>query len=315
MKNVIIINSYANNKERRDILIESINKFKKLNLDIILISNFKDDKDVQNSVDHYLYDADNYLLPKNKSPLNWFADAHETIHLFHPGTSYIVYKNMCTAIAYANFMNYKKFFYSEFDVDFSNEDLLKINSIFNILDSKKIWLCKFNKAVESYSTISFAGDAKFFTESLFRIKDISEWNTVQPFSTNTESLEYIFPIILKHIKNEIHVEEKTLNEFFTLSKINVFNSYTNVNLAYNNELIEEPILFTITDDGEYELYIDKNLIFKRNFKSGIWLKQRIKVNQNDTEIKLLFNKKMIYNKKINMSNIEELKSKAIRYKL
>jgi len=43
MKNVIIINSYANTDHSRNVLIDCINKLKKLNIDIILISNYQDD--------------------------------------------------------------------------------------------------------------------------------------------------------------------------------------------------------------------------------------------------------------------------------
>jgi len=59
MKNVIIINSYANTDERRSVLINCINKLKKLNIDIIIISNYQDDQYIQSLTDYYIYDVDN----------------------------------------------------------------------------------------------------------------------------------------------------------------------------------------------------------------------------------------------------------------
>ncbi len=233
MKNVIIINSYANTAERRNVLINCINKLKKLNINIIIISNYQDDQYIQSLTDYYLYDDDNFLLSKDKSPLNWFADDKETVHVFHDGTSYIVYKHICTSISFAKNLQYKNFLYLEFDVDFSESDIDKIDIILNqCLVDVKMWMCNFHSynkpAIESRL---FAGNVDFFLENFILVKSIDDWYNKYPFSTTSDTLEYIFPKLVNHINESIHFTNTSVGEFFNSSKVDIFSAYSFINLA------------------------------------------------------------------------------------
>jgi hypothetical protein len=317
MKNVIIINSYANTDERRNVLINCINKLKKLNIDIILISNYQDDGYVQSLTNYYIYDDDNFLLPKDKSPLNWFADDKETVHVFHRGTSYIVYKNICTSISFAKNLQYKNFFYLEFDIDFSELDLDKIDVILNhSLVDAKMWMCNFHSYNKpSIESRLFAGNVDFFLENFILVKSIDDWYTKSPFSTSSDTLENIFPQLVNHIKESIYFTNTCVGEFFDTSKFDVFNAYSFINVAYNIENKFEPVLFIIAKSGKYNVLINDETIVNKNCLHNEWIKTRFTVSNNLTNLKVLFNDTIVFEENVNLENIENFKNKCVLYKL
>jgi hypothetical protein len=317
MKNVIIINSYANTDERRNVLINCINKLKKLSIDIILISNYQDDGHVQSLTDYYIYDVDNFLLPKDKSPLNWFADDKETIHLFHGGTSYIVYKHICVSISFAKNLQYKNFLYLEFDVDFSESDIDKIDFVLNqCLVDKKMWMCNFNSfdrlAIESRL---FAGNIEFFLENFTLVKSIDDWDNKYPFSSSSDTLEYIFPQLVYHIKESIHLTNMSVGEFFNSSKFDIFNAYSFINVAYNVENKFVPLLFIITKNGKYNVMIDNKMILNKYCIHNEWIKLRFTISEDLSNLKVLFNDSVVFEENVNLENIENFKNKCVLYKL
>jgi len=317
MKNVIIINSYANTDERKSVLINCINQLKKLNIDIILISNYQDDNNVQSLTDYYLYDDDNFLLPKDKSPLNWFADDKETVHVFHGGTSYIVYKNICTSISFAKNLQYKNFLYLEFDVDFSESDIDKIDIILNqCLVDVKMWMCNFHSydrpAIESRL---FAGNVDFFLENFILVKSIDDWYNKYPFSTTSDTLEYIFPKLVNHINESIHFTNTSVGEFFNSSKLDIFSACSFINLAYNSDNKFQPLLFIITKSGKYNVLINDEMTVSRNYSNNEWIKTRFVISNDLTNLKVLFNDAIVFEENINLENIENFKNKCVLYKL
>jgi hypothetical protein len=317
MKNVIIINSYANTDERRNVLINCINKLKKLNINIIIISNNQDDQYIQSLTDYYLYDDDNFLLPKDKSPLNWFADDKETVHVFHGGTSYIVYKHICTSISFAKNLQYKNFLYLEFDVDFSESDIDKIDIILNqCLVDVKMWMCNFHSydrpAIESRL---FAGNVDFFLENFILVKSIDDWYNKYPFSTTSDTLEYIFPKLVNHINESIHFTNTSVGEFFNSSKLDIFSACSFINLAYNSDNKFQPLLFIITKSGKYNVLINDEMTVSRNYSNNEWIKTRFVISNDLTNLKVLFNDSIVFEENINLENIENFKNKCVLYKL
>jgi hypothetical protein len=317
MKNVIIINSYANTDERKSVLINCINQLKKLNIDIILISNYQDDNNVQSLTDYYLYDDDNFLLPKDKSPLNWFADDKETVHVFHGGTSYIVYKNICTSISFAKNLQYKNFLYLEFDVDFSESDIDKIDIILNqCLVDVKMWMCNFESYdIPAIESRLFAGNVDFFLENFILVKSIDDWYNKYPFSTTSDTLEYIFPKLVNHINESIHFTNTSVGEFFNSSKLDIFSARSFINLAYNSNNKFQPLLFIITKSGKYNVLINDEMTVSRNYSNNEWIKTRFVISNDLTNLKVLFNDSIVFEENINLENIENFKNKCVLYKL
>jgi hypothetical protein len=317
MKNVIIINSYANTDHRRNVLIDCINKLKKLNIDIILISNYQDDIHVQSLTDYYVYDSDNFLLPKDKSPINWFIDDKELVHIFHKGTSYIVYKNICTSISFAKNLQYKKFLYLEFDVDFSESDIDKIDIILNqCLVDAKMWMCKFKSYdIPSIESRLFAGNIDFFLENFILVKSIDDWYNKYPFSTTSDTLENILPKLVNHTNESIYATNTSVGEFFNSSKFNICSALSFINIAYNVENKFEPLLFIIAKTGKYNVLINDETIVNKNCLHNEWMKTRFTISNNLTNLKVLFNEDIVFEENVNLENIENFKNKCVLYKL
>jgi hypothetical protein len=317
MKNVIIINSYANTDHRRNVLIDCINKLKKLNIDIILISNYQDDSHVQSLTDYYIYDSDNFLLPKDKSPLNWFADDKESVHVFHKGTSYIVYKNICTSISFAKNLQYKNFLYLEFDVDFSESDIDKIDIILNqYLVDAKMWMCNFySYDMPAIESILFAGNIDFFLENFILVKSIDDWYNKYPFSTTSDTLENILPKLVNHTNESIYATNTSVGEFFNSSKFNICSALSFINIAYNVENKFEPLLFIIAKTGKYNVLINDETIVNKNCLHNDWMKTRFTISDDLSNLKVLFNDSVVFEENVNLENIENFKNKCVVYKL
>lgn len=313
--NVIIVGSYANTDKKEVTLKRCISQLKKLNLNIILVSNFDDADDVKRSVNHYIYDSENTLLSKEKSPVKWFADSKETIHIHHKGNSYMCCKHMHIAIEFAK-NKYDNFVYIDYDSIISDEDLHKINDIFEKLRYKKVWMCDFiANGEEFYDTTFFAGNVNFFSKNVRLAKSIDEWNNLPPYSYMNETLEKIFPVLLNSYTNEIHFTGIPSRKYFDKSEIDVFSAYSSANIAYNNEDKSNPIVFIITSKGKYEILIDGVVSYKNNHEKGNWIKHPIKIENHFKNIKVKFNDDILIDTNLNFSNIEELKENCIRYKL
>jgi hypothetical protein len=283
----------------------------------MIISNYQDDQYIQSLTDYYIYDVDNILLPEDKSLWNWFANDKETIHVFHRGTSYIVYKHICTSISFAKNLQYKNFLYLEFDVDFSESDIDKIDIILNqCLVDVKMWMCNFHSydrpAIESRL---FAGNVDFFLENFILVKSIDDWYNKYPFSTTSDTLEYIFPKLVNHINESIHFTNTSVGEFFNSSKLDIFSACSFINLAYNSDNKFQPLLFIITKSGKYNVLINDEMTVSRNYSNNEWIKTRFVISNDLTNLKVLFNDSIVFEENINLENIENFKNKCVLYKL
>ena len=59
--------AYAPDSFRENLLRDLINKIKTLNIDIILVSHSPQSNDIINSVNYYLYDKENLLIPLHET--------------------------------------------------------------------------------------------------------------------------------------------------------------------------------------------------------------------------------------------------------
>jgi hypothetical protein len=82
MKNIVIINSYANTEEKVNLLLNYVKQVKKTNCDILLTSHLPLPQNIVTLVNYYIYDKENFLLPKERSPATWYADHEEYISLY-----------------------------------------------------------------------------------------------------------------------------------------------------------------------------------------------------------------------------------------
>ena len=115
MKNIIIINSYANTEEKVNLLLNYVKQVKKTNYDILLTSHLPLPPNIVALVNYYIYDKENFLLPKERSPVTWYADYEEYISLYCSRHGYAIIKNVYNALHFAKSLGYTDFIFSEYD--------------------------------------------------------------------------------------------------------------------------------------------------------------------------------------------------------
>ena len=237
--------------------------------------------------------------------------------MFHEGTSYIVYKNICTSISFAKNLQYKKFLYLEFDVDFSESDIDKIDIILNqCLVDAKMWMCNFESYdIPSIESRLFAGNIDFFLENFILVKSIDDWYNKYPFSTTSDTLENILPKLVNHTNESIYATNTSVGEFFNSSKFNICSALSFINIAYNVENKFEPLLFIITKTGKYNILINDETIVNKNCLHNEWMKTRFTISDDLSNLKVLFNDSVVFEENINLENIENFKNKCVVYKL
>ena len=315
MKNVIIVNSYINSKEKEKILKENLLQLKKYGKDIILISNSILSEEIIEFSNNYIYNKENLLLPKERSPLKWFADNVETIHLYAESNSLAITKNLFYALNFAKINEYDNFIFIEYDNIINEKDFSLLDKIFFTLLNKNAFFTKFeNNLPISYDTKLFAGRINFFLNEIILPYNIEMWNNTYPYSVLNDTLEYIFPILFEKYKDEVEIIDNKLNEYFLHSKFDFFSITNDVNIVYNNDNLEKPILFLVGANSEYIITINKK-IYQIYLRNGEQKKYNLDISNKNCYISIIKNNEFYKKYELNLENILYYKDKAIKYNL
>ncbi len=82
-------------------------------------------------------------------------------------------------------------------------------------------------------------------------------------------------------------------------------------MIYNLNDKFKPLFFYITsEDGEFELIVNNQTIFKVECNKSNWLLHFIDINEIDTEIVFKYNNEILFDRIVNINTIENLKSIA-----
>jgi hypothetical protein len=323
MKNIIIINSYANTDEKLNVLFNYILQIKKSNNHILLTSHLPLPSNIVELVNYYIYDKENLLLPIERSPVVWFADYEEYINLNCSRHAYTIIKNVYNSLNFAKSLGYKNFIFSEGDCVFNNEGVDKLQCIYDILENtnKKLFMFKlenqiYNKHKFLYITNFFAGNIDYFLKNIPLVKSFEEWCNVPPYSNGSEMLESLFVEMIQPLLNETHEETRPINSYFNESEIDVFHTFDNFyQILYNLENKNKPVFFTVGNGGYYELTINNQLVVSRHYNRGELFKYKFDINENDTIVQLKINDIVVITRSINVSTVEECKKFGVRGKI
>jgi hypothetical protein len=133
------------------------------------------------------------------------------------GHALAVVKNIYNGINYANYLNYRFFFYLECDNLFAQEDLPKIQILKNSMFLKSKHMIIFNHMFNEhpiYETLIFGGNPKYFLENIFLPKTDDE------FLGQKMSLEDFFHFSHKNLEESFYIVPSPSDEYFTNSRIN-----------------------------------------------------------------------------------------------
>jgi hypothetical protein len=309
IKDLIIVDTYPNTEEKKILLKNYLLQLKKSGKDILLVSHYPIDSDIFKIVNYFIYDEENFLLPKEKCPILWFADAAETVHLYQHKHCYAIVKNMYQSILYAKNMGYENFIFTEYDTILADEDISKIDNIFSVIkENKTAFIFSYHNYELLMSTNFFAANINFFINNIPLVKSIDECYTTYPYSHTTESIEFIFSSIFTSMIDKIHVEKLSIYEYFLNSKINVHNIFETPNpFVYNIDNQNIPTIFMITKNATYKIFVNGNIVYEKKHAEHEWLKLPIVVDNESTRVVILKNDLIISDSILNKESLEKLK--------
>ena len=320
MKNIVIVNSYANTEAKLELLRNYVTQLRKLGHDILLTAHLPLPEDVIRLAEYYIYDKENFLLPKEQSAVTWFADDEEYINIYSQRHSYAIMKNVYIGLHFAKSMGYDNFIYSEYDATLTDGGLPLLQKMLDTVSQtdKKLFFFKqnytgFNSYGTVYQTFVFSGNINFFIDNIPLVKSFEEWCSVYPYANSSEQLETMFVQMLTPIIEHVHEELTEVEEFFGDTKLNVHNILEyNFPIIYNMENPNLPLFFVICTGGFYELIVNGRTIVAADFPAGFWLKTKFEIGDSDTTVILKQNGEVVVSKTVNINSIQPLKDIAIR---
>lgn len=259
---VVVVNAYANNKEKTDTLKECLKQLRKTGKEIILSTHFPVGTDIQRLVDYYVYDCNNPML--DKGCFYWFESDDIFYRSNRFGLSTKAYANMSAlknGVEFAQRIGKKFFYYMEYDSIIDDSELHKLGDLRSRIDSegKKGYaqvvtqdaddFCEYSiqhKPDDSLSLIFFAFYTEFFLKNFDFANDKDEY---QRRSKDVMGLEWFFydnmQFVLKDITKDYSC--RTFPVYFENSK---FGSCADgENLRHYIDIIREE------DDGNIILII------------------------------------------------------------
>lgn len=223
---IIVLNSYPNTIERKTILKNSLEQFKKSNKEILLVTHYPVDIEIQQLVDYFIYDKRNQML--DESILTWYANGKfylQTLCGKFGCASYAGLLSIQNAICFAKNLGKKLVYYFEYDCLISDYDLKRINLLKNEIYKKGkrgyVRLDSHGKDIKNkgMTTLFFIIEVDLFFENFNIIKNPDEYkNNV----SNGIALEfYFYQGLSKNLSQLEVVESDYLKENFPNSIFNL----------------------------------------------------------------------------------------------
>ena len=131
MKNLIGITCYPINDIQVKMLDDCINSLKPLGYDIMVLSHYPIDINIQKKVNFVHYDSDNPFLPSEMTQHNFLVTDFFESKVFNSGHALAISKNMNTLFNFAQSLDYDYCICVEFDCKFNEEDVQKIPKLIN----------------------------------------------------------------------------------------------------------------------------------------------------------------------------------------
>jgi hypothetical protein len=269
MKEIVILSCWPSTEDRENQLLNLIKQFKKLNKEILIASHYPIPDYIVSQVDYYIYDKTN-TLHTNKTLKTYPADYYFKNEKFEINAITIAHSaaisRICNlAFNFIEHLGYEYFIFLESDVEFDENDLIKLNNIKQDLteNNKKLFFFKLgafeypywenNGIFEIYETACFGGILKEFNSKIVFPKTLDEWNQILILDKNNHGLEYFVTNVFNKHKEDYHILNSTRKEFSN-SKINSSSTlgYDGVYCNTSNENL--PVLFFLNEGTKIKTY-------------------------------------------------------------
>ena len=268
-KKIVIIDVYATQKEKLDLLRNCISSIKPLGNPIMIVSHCVLPENIIETIDYYLYDADNTFNNNNVFGFKRYdgITINTNINKSH---EFPIIRSIRLALGCAISLGFDFFYFTEFDHEYSINGINQIKSLEKELIDKKKDLVFFypEEAIfgeivgEYFESCFFLGKLQYFFEkfNLYFPNDLDIYNKY--FASNFPNcLEHFFWKLFKDSNNILI--NKYAKEYFYDSKINI-SSYRSIDYKIIPEENSDHCYVVISNNDsieyEYEIYQNNKML-------------------------------------------------------
>jgi hypothetical protein len=304
MREAVLIGAYTNTIEKELTLIETILDWKKYNLPVILSTHYPVNNNIQNLVDYYIFDKEQYLDPAIMNQHIYSCSSFEIVANFdrpyHAPAALIAYQNAIRLLD----NKYDFIYLQDYDV------MLNKNKIFEYTRSSEflkynMFMCNWYNIPDSYATNTIFFRNNYFTKLWGDIRIPKDFlDLVRSTGSNNLLIEGLAKrlISIKNLKDDVYIfnndqRDEFLGEF---TKHMADDNIPRIYLASTTQ--NQHILFIVNPTGreiEFQLngwefitnkVLNKNIILHGNL-CMYWT-----VYNENTKLTITYeNNKKIYN--------------------
>ena len=297
MKTLIVIDTYPSSGKKYQELIDCIDSLKPTGLDILVTSHYPVGQDVQQKINHYIYDSNNLLIPSYQK--NFWGNEYFFCEYYLPYHGPAICLNWHNGFNFAKLHGYEFVVYISSDCVFSLEDSDRLVELIKLCNENQKKGFVFNPQEWIVHPCDQPEQGKFIWETLifgFSVEDFllnfSPPNNLDNYNLlpcQGYLLEINFYIKLQPLKKEIHVISSSSSQFFNKSKIDLSSSVT-----FFCDLIKinspEPRLIFLLLLGKniqnmtVKLFIDSQPILDNLFHAHSWFYKEFTTSGNQLKI-------------------------------
>lgn len=296
---IIIIDVYLNNDRRTTFLSETLDKFKKLKLPILLISNSVIPIDIQSKVDYIFYNKKNILFTENYDKYNelyyWFGYDnffYENYEYNKQPHGLSVLCNLTNSVNFVKNLGFKNFIHLEWDFLINDDEIKNLNEIIETFNSKSykgcfIYMKKNNWGMPEFPFHFWIADINFWLKYFPEIKNEQDYKNFifkKNNNLNFENAERTLYLSFKDVLNELYIIDENIfsKKIMQKSKFNCFMTDASMNECNSNDV------FRGLSKPHFKSKIQNKLIvatWNRNNKNKIITKYTIEFDNKKIELK------------------------------
>ena len=273
LKQIFIIDCYADNNEKFDVLRKNIQSINPLQIDILLVTHCIIPEDIISMVKYYVYDADNtfneinFNTFYNVSGVNFDLQTKTTPDMGIKSHEFPIVKSIRNALSFAKSAGYESFMFSEYDNIFTKNDLSKIQKLyFNIFKYNKAFIM-LKQNEDAVETIFFSGIVNDMLDMVNKYfpKTVEQYNLDFTYRW-PYSLEIFFKeMALTNIQSG-QIIDKTFTQFFEAEEKNIFRvGAVSTGILPDTNTNKYYLYVSNKDNVEYTILIKENDIVINTF--------------------------------------------------
>jgi hypothetical protein len=211
MKEIVLLGSWTNTPEREETLIETILKWKKHDIPIALGTHFPVSRKIQNMIDYYVFDKNNYPDP-TITMYDWYRWNNLKITMPWPKLFYA--HSMIISSSNTMKIIYNKcdfIYYQEFDVNLNIEETLNIVRKIRTPE-KKLYMFNWLSQANQYATNVYFFYKEGFYELWKNMETSDDYKNLVNQNGNVIMPEYLCKNIIDTQKINIHLFDSSTTE-------------------------------------------------------------------------------------------------------